>query len=240
MPARCQPVLLRCEQQRHDRGAGACRELTHYIGETASGWQQQALASPLNINANTTYVVSVNINNFYVATRGPVDCYPCTFPPGSSFGLYFPISNGALISVADDNNGVFGGPGAFPTQTFDFSDYFRDVVFIPSVPNPSQPAGCFEKLVSVGGGSTFAAYTSLSSPAVAQSNTTFDPVQFEFVVTNCGTVDVTPGTVDDCINADPTAVPFACAPPANGGDGAPGLILYEPPTPADVNRACAG
>ncbi|MBR8835677.1 MAG: DUF4082 domain-containing protein, partial [Stigonema ocellatum SAG 48.90 = DSM 106950] len=33
-----------------------------FANETASGWQQQALATPLNIVANTTYVVSVNVN----------------------------------------------------------------------------------------------------------------------------------------------------------------------------------
>lgn len=201
-----------------------------FTNESASGWQQQNLTSPLNINGGTTYVVSVNINSHYVATQGPSNCYPCG---GSTLGLYFPISNGALVSIADDHNGVFGSPGAFPAQTFQFNNYFRDVVFTPGVANPPQAAGCLEKLVSVDGGSSFSAFTNLSNPAVAEAGV---PVQFKFVVTNCGNVTVNPGTVDDTINADPNAVPFASAPPSAGGLGAPGLVLYEPavPTPSAV------
>src|SRR5205085_11451965 len=33
-----------------------------FTGESASGWQQQALVAPLQLQANTTYVVSVNTN----------------------------------------------------------------------------------------------------------------------------------------------------------------------------------
>ncbi len=192
-----------------------------FAGETASGWQQQALYHALTISPNTAYVVSVN-TTFYVDTVG---------------GLFFPVSNGALISIADDDNGLFGRPGTFPTQSYRQSNYFRDVVFTPGVTNPPQPAGCLEKLVSVDGGKTFAAHTNLNSPAVAQFNSSFDPVQFELVVTNCGTVSVTPGTVNDCVNANPNAAPFACAPASAGGQGAPGLILYEPPTPAPTSAA---
>lgn len=204
-----------------------------FVNESASGWQQQSLASPLTINGNTTYVVSVNINTHYVATKGPVNCFPCE---GSTLGLFFPISNGALVSIADDHNGVFGEPATFPTNTFTFNNYFRDVVFTPGTTNPPQAAGCLEKLVSVDGGKTFAAFTNLGSPAIAQSGT---PVEFELVVTNCGNLTVNQGTVDDTINADPNAPPFASGPPSAGGLGAPGLILYEPsvPTPSSAPLA---
>jgi hypothetical protein len=99
-----------------------------FSGESASGWQQQALVPPVAIIANTTYVVSVNDNTHYVATNSG------TFYPihNTDAGLYFPIENGALTSLADDHNGVFGAPGTFPTQTFEFSNYFRDVVFTPA------------------------------------------------------------------------------------------------------------
>ncbi|SCB38117.1 protein of unknown function, partial [Bradyrhizobium yuanmingense] len=39
-----------------------------FTNEGASGWQQQALATPLTIQAGTTYIVSVNINSNYVST----------------------------------------------------------------------------------------------------------------------------------------------------------------------------
>ena len=34
-----------------------------FSGETASGWQQQALPTPLKVQANTIYTVSVNAGN---------------------------------------------------------------------------------------------------------------------------------------------------------------------------------
>ncbi|MBR8832762.1 MAG: DUF4082 domain-containing protein [Stigonema ocellatum SAG 48.90 = DSM 106950] len=86
-----------------------------FANETASGWQQQALSSPLAIQANTTYVVSVNTNGYF---------------PFTSSGLASSIVNGDLSSVADGNNGVYNTtPSAFPTQSYQNSNYFRDIVF---------------------------------------------------------------------------------------------------------------
>jgi peptidoglycan hydrolase-like protein with peptidoglycan-binding domain/chitodextrinase len=86
-----------------------------FSGETASGWQTATLATPLSISANTTYVVSVNTGNaYYVATNN---------------GLTSAITNGPLSTVVG-NNGVYGNSGAFPTTTWQASNYFRDVVFV--------------------------------------------------------------------------------------------------------------
>ncbi|MBR8841185.1 MAG: DUF4082 domain-containing protein, partial [Stigonema ocellatum SAG 48.90 = DSM 106950] len=87
-----------------------------FANETASGWQQQALATPLNIVANTTYVVSVNVNSYFAITNN---------------ALGSPIVNGDLSTVADGNNGVYGSPSTFPTNSYQNSNYFRDVVFVP-------------------------------------------------------------------------------------------------------------
>ena len=89
-----------------------------FTGETASGWQEQALDAPLEIAGNTTYVVSVN--SYY---------YPFT-----GYGLLDPVINGYVRTVADGANGVFGAPGAFPAGTFHSANYFRDVAFTPAVP----------------------------------------------------------------------------------------------------------
>ena len=104
---------------------------TAFVNETASGWQQQALTPPLTIQANTTYVVSVNVVSFYVATNsGPF--FPIL---NTDAGLFFPVVNGALTSLADGNNGLFGNPGTFPTHSFEFSNYFRDCLLYTS-PSP--------------------------------------------------------------------------------------------------------
>jgi hypothetical protein len=88
-----------------------------FTGETASGWQQQALGTPLAVQANTTYIVSVNIINNY---------------PFTDSGLATSIVNADISSVADGTNGVFGSPFAFPTNSFHNSNYFRDIVFVPN------------------------------------------------------------------------------------------------------------
>jgi hypothetical protein len=98
--------------------AGQLLASATFVNETASGWQQQALATPLVTSVNTTYVVSVNTGNtFYVAT---------------SSGLASQVTNGNLSTVVG-NNGVYGNTGAFPTNSWQNSNYFRDVVFMPVV-----------------------------------------------------------------------------------------------------------
>jgi Domain of unknown function (DUF4082) len=100
-----------------------------FTGESASGWQQQALTAPINISANTTYIVSVNVASNFPFTQG---------------GLATAITNGDLSSVADGQNGVYGAPGAVPTSSFQNSNYFRDIVFVPdtvAAPTLSKVSG---------------------------------------------------------------------------------------------------
>src|SRR5579883_1860254 len=98
-----------------------------FSNETASGWQQQALSTPLNIQANTTYVVSVNCNSYFVITYDQ---------------LATSIVNGDLNSVADGNNGVFGNANSLPTNSYRNSNYFRDVVFSAvSTPTITKASG---------------------------------------------------------------------------------------------------
>ena len=94
-----------------------------FSGESASGWQQQSLPSPLNITANTIYTVSVNTGgSYYVATDS---------------GLQSKITSGSLSSVVG-SNGTFGSVNAYPTQNWMASNYFRDVVFTAGAPAPSD------------------------------------------------------------------------------------------------------
>ena len=96
-----------------------------FSGESASGWQQQSLAAPLAVQPNTTYIVSVNVGSRY---------------PVSAGGLANPIINGDISSVADGANGVYGTPFAFPTNSWQNSNYFRDIVFV------ANSAGAASKL----------------------------------------------------------------------------------------------
>jgi Domain of unknown function (DUF4347)/Domain of unknown function (DUF4082) len=92
-----------------------------FTNETVSGWQQQALTTPLNIAANTTYVVSVNANSYFAV---------------SGNAIATTITNGDLSAVADGSNGVYNStPAAFPTASNN-SNYFRDIVFTPTTVTP--------------------------------------------------------------------------------------------------------
>jgi subtilisin family serine protease len=81
-----------------------------FTTETASGWQEQALSSPVTITAGTKYRVSYNEN----VTHSKTDC-----------GLSSPISNGPLTGITS----FYTTPaGIFPT-TPSCSNFFIDVRF---------------------------------------------------------------------------------------------------------------
>jgi hypothetical protein len=98
-----------------------------FSGGTASGWQQQALATPLRVQANTIYTVSVNVAAYF---------------PFTDSGLATAIVNGDISSVADGANGVFGNPATFPTNSYRNSNYFRDIVFVAdTIPTIEKSSG---------------------------------------------------------------------------------------------------
>ncbi len=100
--------------------AGTPLATATFTAETASGWQEVALASPVAIAANTTYVAS------YFAPNGGYAVNTNYFTTG--------VVNGPLVALADGfdgPNGVFeyGPSGGFPTGTFSSANYWVDVVF---------------------------------------------------------------------------------------------------------------
>jgi Domain of unknown function (DUF4082)/Bacterial Ig-like domain (group 1) len=146
---------------------GTLLESVTFTNETASGWQNQALSTPLNIQAYTTYVVSVNCNLYYVYAYQ---------------GLANPIVNGDLSSVADGNNGVYGTPGAFPSNSFRNTNYFRDIDFVVvALPTITKVSG--DNQTNVAG-------TPLANPLIVQvKNSDGNPqsgVTVNFVVTSGG------------------------------------------------------
>jgi Domain of unknown function (DUF4082)/Invasin, domain 3 len=122
-----------------------------FSGESASGWQQQSLATPLTIQANTTYIVSVNSTAF-----------PITYN-----ALGTSIVNGNLSSVADGANGVLGNAGTLPTGSYLNSNYFRDIVFTAS--GGSGGAGVPSTLAKQSGDAqTGTVATALTQPLVVK------------------------------------------------------------------------
>ncbi|MGA6946420.1 MAG: N,N-dimethylformamidase beta subunit family domain-containing protein, partial [Solirubrobacterales bacterium] len=102
-----------------------------FSGETGSGWQQVSLGSPVAIDANTTYIASYHAPaGHYAATSG----YFAT-------GGFDSAPLHALGEGVDGSNGVYkyGPSGSFPTDTFQQSNYWVDVVFENTVGPDTTP-----------------------------------------------------------------------------------------------------
>ena len=97
-----------------------------FTNTAATGWQTVTLATPVAINANTTYIASYNTNGEYVGTN---NFFSTAFSSG-------PLT--APSSASSGGNGVYayggtGTNGLFPTNTSHASNYYADVVFRPQL-----------------------------------------------------------------------------------------------------------
>jgi hypothetical protein len=91
-----------------------------FTNETASGWQQVTFASPVAISAGVTYVASyLAPNGHYAEDQGyfsnAVNGYPLHAPSSGAAG------GNCVYAYASTNT--------FPSQTFNSSNYWVDVVF---------------------------------------------------------------------------------------------------------------
>lgn len=101
-----------------------------FSSESASGWQQVQLTTPVAVTANTTYVASYFApNGHYAASEG-------FFTTATTTG---PLT--ALADNTDGFNGVYKyGATGFPTVGFSASNYWVDVVFSTgSTPDTTKP-----------------------------------------------------------------------------------------------------
>ena len=90
-------------------------------GETSSGWQEMNFASPVSINANTTYVAG------YLAPKGH---YSATNNGFASAIKVTPLT-GLANSTSPNGLYTYSGSLVFPTSTFNASNYFVDVMYTP-------------------------------------------------------------------------------------------------------------
>jgi hypothetical protein len=100
-----------------------------FDSESASGWQQAALSTPVAVSAGTTYVVSYHTN---------VGAYSADLNYFDGSG----VTSGPLHALADGDGGSNGlfkyGAGGFPTQSFSAANYWVDVVFETTPPATSR------------------------------------------------------------------------------------------------------
>jgi hypothetical protein len=101
---------------------GTLLGIATFTSESASGWQQVSFTTPIQIVANTTYIVS------YFAPAGH-------YSDNSNFFAQSGVDNPPLHALAngvDGPNGVYlyGPSGGFPNATFQSTNYWVDVVFV--------------------------------------------------------------------------------------------------------------
>ncbi|OWV89904.1 Mo-co oxidoreductase dimerization domain protein [Rhizobium sp. R635] len=108
------------------RADGTLVATVSFINESLSGWQTATFSTPLQITAGATYVASYHTTGSYVATAG-----------------YFNTAhtNGSLTALAGAN-GVYavGSGSTFPTQSYQSTNYWVDVVFNQSTGNTAPVA----------------------------------------------------------------------------------------------------
>ena len=98
-----------------------------FSNETASGWQELDFSSPVAVTAGTTYVAS------YFTSAGHY--------ADTSNGLASAVTNGPLTALASGGVYAYGSGNAFPSNTFQASNYWVDVVY-------SQSAGSTPPVVT--------------------------------------------------------------------------------------------
>jgi hypothetical protein len=134
-----------------------------FANESASGWQDATLSPPLAVTANTDYVVSyhTDVGNYaadssYFTTLdtdvGPID---------------------ANKSGTNALNGVFiYGASAFPTQSFNGSNYWVDVVFNASTSGAPPTISGVQATQIASGGATIVWTTNTASDSLVEYGTT--------------------------------------------------------------------
>ena len=126
-----------------------------FTNETASGWQQVNFAAPVAITAGTVYVASYHTTTgHYAGDNGYFAAAGFDHPP-----LH------ALRDGLNGGNGVYVyGARAFPTDTYQSTNYWVDVVF-------SQPAAATATSTATTG-ATATAPTASTATAAATTTTT--------------------------------------------------------------------
>ena len=108
-----------------------------FSNETASGWQQVNLPSPVTLTLGTSYIVSYHTNGFYSAD-------PSFFATALLNG---PLSAPASSPTAGNGVYAYGKAATFPSSSFNSTNYWVDLSFLPSsavqAPAPAIDAKAF-------------------------------------------------------------------------------------------------
>lgn len=184
-----------------------------FVNETPSGWQQVNFATPVAISANTIYVASYH---------APVGRYAIDQGYFGSAHTKGPLS--APASGGAGGNGVYRyGSGGFPTQSWNASNYWVDVVFSDAGGSAAPKAG-FTMSATAGVAPLTVAFTDTSTGKIDGWNWDFAD----------GTTSTQPSPSHTFTQPGSYAVTLKIGGPGGGGTASAVVTAAAPPPPAPV------
>ncbi|MEA2534508.1 MAG: large repetitive protein [Actinomycetota bacterium] len=136
-----------------------------FTGESASGWQQVSFSAPVAVTAGTTYVAS------YLAPAGHYSFTANAFAAAADSPPLHALAN----STTPNGQYLYSSTSAFPTNSFNASNYFVDVVFNQTVQAtaPGAPIGVTAMPANASATVSWSAPASGGSPITSYSVTPF-------------------------------------------------------------------
>ncbi len=176
--------------------SGALLSRVTFTSETSSGWQTAALSAPVSLVAGTSYVVS------YHSSYGRYAYTERFSGPSVSPNLKVPSTNAGVYA--------YGSSSAFPTRTWNSSQYWVDVTFAASGSATTSPSASTSSTTP--SASATPTVTPTPTPSGAPTTTTPTPTT---AVTAAGTTSVSPTAtttvkVTAAIPSTATAAPALC------------------------------
>lgn len=86
-----------------------------FVGETSSGWQEVLFAIPVVVTAGQTYTVSYSCSNGHYA---------------ADTGFFLAGAAGDGVVHGSNSSYSYGSPSRFPTQNWQDTNYWVDVMFV--------------------------------------------------------------------------------------------------------------
>ncbi len=151
-----------------------------FTNETASGWQQVSFSSPVAVSVGSTYVAS------YLDPDGH---YSVTNSAFASSNINSPPVYGLATTTTPNGLYLYGSSSAFPTATYNATNYWVDPVFNLSQTSGNVPGTPSGVTATVGAGSMTVAWTAPSNGGSTITSYTVTP----YIGSTAGTATVVTG-----------------------------------------------
>jgi hypothetical protein len=173
--------------------SGAVLATGTFTNESTQGWEELDFATPVQITAGTTYVAG------YFAPKGHY--------AADTNGLSSAVTNSALTALVGGGVYAYGSSATFPSQSWDNTNYWVDVVYQPNAPG-TPPS------VTAASPSSGATSVPVSASVKVTLNEPVDSASTTLTLTGSGGNTVTGTTA---LNGSGTVLTFTPSSPLTAG-----------------------